>query len=113
MSAVAARLSDGVVIWGVDEGEELSVLCVENLDGASASTIAALKRIADRLSLALIHWCRCRPIARTQRLTKQSGSYGTPPRVASRLEHLQEGMPNKALQPSSLLVGQLLSGARY
>jgi hypothetical protein len=58
-NAVGARLSDGVVVWSVEEHGQLRVLCVENLDDASVSTVAALKRVADGLSCALIHWCRC------------------------------------------------------
>jgi len=39
-----ARLADGVVVWGVADAEALTALCVENLDGASPSTIAACWR---------------------------------------------------------------------
>lgn len=41
--------------WGTEEADVLSALCVDNLDNASPSSIAALKRVADGLSLALIH----------------------------------------------------------
>jgi hypothetical protein len=61
---VGARLPDNVVVWGIETTDELSVLCVENLAGASASTATALKRVADGLSLALIHWCRCQVYCR-------------------------------------------------
>ena len=73
-NAVGARLPEDVVVWGVEEGGELCVLCVENLDGASASTIAALKRIADGLSLALIHWCRCQVYCRDFAIDHAAGA---------------------------------------
>jgi len=63
-NAVAARLLDGVIVWGVEEAGQLDVLCVENLDDASVSTVAALKRIADGLSCALVQWCRCQVYCR-------------------------------------------------
>jgi hypothetical protein len=57
--AVAARLDGQVVVWGIEEARGLTALCVENLDGATETTVAALKRVADGLSLGLVHWCRC------------------------------------------------------
>jgi len=57
--AVAARLDGQVVVWGTEEAGGLTALCVENLDGATETTVAALKRVADGLSLGLVHWCRC------------------------------------------------------
>jgi hypothetical protein len=59
LGAVATRLPDNVILWGVEDGRELAVLCVENLETASRTTIGALKRVADTFSLTLIHWCRC------------------------------------------------------
>jgi hypothetical protein len=57
--SVATQFGDGVVVWGVETAGNLSVLCVENVQTASAETIAGLRRVADALSLVLVHWCRC------------------------------------------------------
>lgn len=58
--AVAVTLRNGVVLWGIEAAGELTVLNVHNGAGASPSTVAALKRVADELSLFLVDWCRCR-----------------------------------------------------
>jgi hypothetical protein len=62
--AVAARLPDDVVLWGIEDTGALRVLCIENPDSATGSTIAALQRVADELSLCLVHWCRCQVYSR-------------------------------------------------
>jgi hypothetical protein len=74
---VGARLPDDVVVWGIEDSGELSVLCVENLDRASASTAAALRRVADDLSLALIHWCRCQVYCRDVVIDNVAGAIWT------------------------------------
>jgi len=61
--AVGARLPDEVVLWGVEQGGELTVLCVERLGSATETTVSRLKRIADALDLALVSWCRCQVYA--------------------------------------------------
>jgi len=58
-NAVAARLPADVAIWGVEEGGELAVLCVEGIETAAEATVEGLKRVADAHSLVLVHWCRC------------------------------------------------------
>ena len=63
VDAVAVRLAEGVILWGVEEAGALAVLCVENVTGGSTATIAGLKRIAASLSLVLVHWCRCQVYA--------------------------------------------------
>lgn len=74
VDAVGARLPDGVVVWSVEEAGMLSVLCVENLDGASKSTIAALERVADGLSSALVNWCRCQVYCRDVAIAHAAGT---------------------------------------
>lgn len=73
-SAVGARLPNDVVVWSVEDAGRLTVLCVENLDGASVSTIAALKRVADGLSSALILWCRCQVYCRNGAIAHAAGT---------------------------------------
>jgi len=58
--AVAVTLRNGVIVWGIEAAGELTVLCLQNVAQASPSTVAALKRVADELSLVLVDWCRCR-----------------------------------------------------
>jgi hypothetical protein len=72
--AVGIRLPDGVVVWGVEEARGLSVLCVENLDGATAATAAALKRVADDLSCALVQWCPRRVYCRDVTIDHAAGT---------------------------------------
>jgi hypothetical protein len=63
-SAIGVRFPDGVVLWGALENGSLTALCVEELDSRSETTTAALKRVADELSCALVHWCRCQVYCR-------------------------------------------------
>lgn len=58
--AVAVTLREGVIFWGIEAAGELTVLSIQNGAGASPSTVTALKRVADELSLFLVDWCRCR-----------------------------------------------------
>jgi hypothetical protein len=58
--AVAVTLRNGAILWGIEAAGELTVLSLQNGAGASPSTVAALKRVADELSLFLVDWCRCR-----------------------------------------------------
>ncbi len=58
--AVAVTMRNGVVVWGVEAEGELTVLCLHNAGLAAPSTITALRRLADDLSLVLVDWCRCR-----------------------------------------------------
>lgn len=73
-NVVGARLPDGVVLWSVEEAGQISMLCVENLDGASVSTVTALKRVAGGLSCALIHWCRCQVYCRDVAIDHVAGT---------------------------------------
>lgn len=59
VGAVGAKLSDGVVVWGVERTGGLDVLCVENLGESWPATKTALQRVAQQFSLCLVHWCRC------------------------------------------------------
>lgn len=58
--AIAVTLRNGVVVWGIESAGELTALCLQNVTLASPAAIAALKRLADELSLVLVDWCRCR-----------------------------------------------------
>lgn len=73
-NALGVRFSDGVIIWGVQENGSLGALCVENLDRASDTTVAALKRVADGLSIALINWCRCQFYCRDMIIERAAGT---------------------------------------
>jgi hypothetical protein len=59
LGSKAIRFSDSVVLWGVEAGNGLAALCVENIEAASVSTIDSLKRVAGRYALVFVHWCRC------------------------------------------------------
>jgi len=74
--AVAVRLPDSVVVWGVEDAGGLQVLCVEKLDTAMAATVAALQRVAAGLSLTLVNWCRCQAYSGSS--IGIEGAVGTP-----------------------------------
>lgn len=57
VGAVGLRLPDGVAVWGVEQGGDLRVLCVEGIAAASAETIAALQSVAREHQLVLVDWC--------------------------------------------------------
>jgi hypothetical protein len=59
-NASAARLADGVVVWGIGDDSGLSALCVHDVRSATATSADALRRVADALNLALVDWCPCR-----------------------------------------------------
>lgn len=73
--ARAASMRNGIVLWTVEQRGELGCLCLHNPALAAPSTVAALKRLADELSLALVDWCRMRVYASGQTIT---GSLGDP-----------------------------------
>jgi hypothetical protein len=77
--AIGIRLPNDVVVWGVEDAGNLAVLCVENIDSATSSTVNALERVADELSLALVNWCRCAVYCRDKRI---ANAMGTPWRLA-------------------------------
>jgi hypothetical protein len=61
--AIALSMRNGVVVWGVEPAGELQVLCLQNAGLAAPSTVSALRRLADELSLCLVDWCSCRVYA--------------------------------------------------
>lgn len=76
-NAVGARFPDGVVVWGGVDAGSLSVLCVEKSEAASVATIAALERVADGLSCALVNWCRCQVYCRDVAIEHATGTWRT------------------------------------
>jgi len=77
-NAVGAKLPDQVVVWGVVDSGQLTVLCVENLERASPLTATTLRRVADNLSLALVDWCRCRVHCRDVVISSAAGAIWSP-----------------------------------
>jgi hypothetical protein len=76
VGVTAARLPDGVVVWAVAGAAGLSAICVENVRAATGPSAAALIRVADELSLALVDWCACRAYVPGAALLE--GSVGNP-----------------------------------
>ncbi len=57
--AVAVKLPDDVLLWGIELAAGLEVLCVENLGNATPETLEALHKVAIEANSCLVDWCRC------------------------------------------------------
>jgi hypothetical protein len=73
IGAVGARLADGVVVWGVERDGNLEVLCTENLSESSPATKAALRRVAQQISLCLVDWCHCQVHSPAHQIANAAG----------------------------------------